>query len=312
MKKNKLITLTGYILGILSFYYIYVSIQNSDLNWARINQSINGVDYILLLFSLILYIIVMFFGALLWSGFIGHFSSKKSFHLSELIIVHAKSNIGKYLPGNFMQFVGRNLLASKIGYSHTTIILATVFEIFYSIIVGVSIILLLYLAGVGQMNIDVWLNREQSSYSMQIVFFIIIFLVLLLFKQRIVKIINKYELIYKIKTTIFKYFPLYTSAYILLGFTNIFIFMALTINPILYSDYINFLFVYLISWLLGFIVPGPPGGLGVREAIYILLLSSQYDLYIITLVAILLRFINIVGDILYFFISINFLKQKKV
>ena len=55
-----------------------------------------------------------------------------------------------------------------------------------------------------------------------------------------------------------------------------------------------------IAWLLGFVVPGAPAGLGVREAVLIAMLSgvaSEPDAVLATLI---FRFVNVAGDLLFF------------
>ncbi len=54
-------------------------------------------------------------------------------------------------------------------------------------------------------------------------------------------------------------------------------------------------------------MPGSPGGLGVREAMFIFLLSQQYSLSEVALLPIIFRVLNILGDVLFF--SLNKFKN---
>jgi len=68
----------------------------------------------------------------------------------------------------------------------------------------------------------------------------------------------------------------------------------------------NFSMVYgiaVLSWLLGYIMPGAPGGLGVRESILVLALSPIYGQDNILIAGLLTRAIFIIGDIVAFVIS---------
>ena len=312
MKNNKYIKILGYLVGLLSFYYIYVSISRSGLSWSKLNDSIQASDYWLLLISLVLYIIIMLIGGGIWSWLVHVFSPESEQKIDKVVLVHAKSNLAKYLPGNFMHFVGRNVLGSNLGYKHSSLILATMFELMYSIFFGVVIVLLLNFLNLTQINFIGMLNVNIDGYLFEISIIVLVIMLLLLFKNKIISFVNNYELIKQIKKTFAKGFIIYTIAYMILGFCNFFIFIALTDTNVTYLDYFNILVVYLISWLFGLIIPGLPGGLGVREAIYISILSPVYGLYTITLLALMLRVINIIGDILYFIISVSFIKNKKL
>jgi len=151
-----------------------------------------------------------------------------------------------------------------------------------------------------QMNLMFLQNNLPQTLVLSIVFLVIL---LVLFQNKIINLIRSCDLQNQIVKTWIVAVLGYTISYLFLGICNLFLYAALIDNSIDYMDFINIFFVYLISWLLGFIVPGLPGGLGVREAIYILLLSSHYDLLIVTTLALLLRVMNIFGDILYLLIS---------
>lgn len=64
-------------------------------------------------------------------------------------------------------------------------------------------------------------------------------------------------------------------------------------------------FIYIsvlqsLSWLAGFVMPGAPGGIGVKEFVMIKL-GSKNLVEVLTVVAVLQRIILIFGDILAFF-----------
>lgn len=311
MNKKMLFKLAGYLLGGFAFYYIFIQIRDSGISWDQVSNSIQGFDLAWLLLATILYLIVMYIGAVIWVYLVNLISFRPiRKNLSKMILVHSKSNIGKYLPGNFMQFVGRNVLANKLGYSHTNIILSTLFEIIFSIVIGVFIIVLLVVPGFVVVSFDKieLFTKNQSIYMLMFLLLASIFF--MAFKSKVISLVGKYKILLNNKTAMFRVIFGFILAYLIMGLCNLIIFYVLN-NKIEYSDYINFLVIYLISWILGFILPGPPGGLGVREAIYISFLSASYDLAIITLTALILRVVNILGDVLYLFISAIIIDNNK-
>ncbi len=58
--------------------------------------------------------------------------------------------------------------------------------------------------------------------------------------------------------------------------------------------------VYAFAWLIGFVVVFAPSGLGAREATLIAFMSPQLGVAAATGIAVVLRFVNIVGDVVAF------------
>ena len=67
---------------------------------------------------------------------------------------------------------------------------------------------------------------------------------------------------------------------------------------------------YMLAWVLGFIVPGAPGGIGVREAILVLLLSPVIGDTVTLSAALIHRLISIIGDFTGYMIALG-LKPKE-
>ena len=67
---------------------------------------------------------------------------------------------------------------------------------------------------------------------------------------------------------------------------------------------------YIIAWVLGFIVPGAPGGIGVRELVITLLLGSVVGESMVVTLSVTHRLITIIGDFMAYLV--RFLIQPKV
>lgn len=57
---------------------------------------------------------------------------------------------------------------------------------------------------------------------------------------------------------------------------------------------------YVVAWLIGFITPGAPAGVGVREVILLFLLENLTSMEGILLSVVLGRVVNVIGDLLFF------------
>ena len=65
-----------------------------------------------------------------------------------------------------------------------------------------------------------------------------------------------------------------------------------------------FLGTYLFSWIIGFITPGAPGGIGIREAVMVLMCGSFMSTETIMLYAVTMRIISTLGDVVAFLVGL--------
>lgn len=83
-------------------------------------------------------------------------------------------------------------------------------------------------------------------------------------------------------------------------FGNFALIIALTAaTEILPTAAPTFAAYYLVAWLAGFMVPIAPGGLGVREAVFVSLAGPAFGLEIVVMIAALIRLITLSGDCLF-------------
>jgi uncharacterized membrane protein YbhN (UPF0104 family) len=81
------------------------------------------------------------------------------------------------------------------------------------------------------------------------------------------------------------------------------------------TDFFLITSIFAISWLLGFITPGSPGGIGIREALLVTFLAPIYGNAIAIWLSIVLRIITTLGDGIAFLIGISltpFVKRLNV
>lgn len=69
---------------------------------------------------------------------------------------------------------------------------------------------------------------------------------------------------------------------------------------------------FIVAWLIGFVTPGAPAGVGVREVVLLALLGSYLPAQSLLLAVVLARLVTLGGDIVYFSIAgIAVLQQRK-
>lgn len=296
--KNKIFKHIGNILMILSLVFIIYKLVTMN------------IDYQILLNPWTLVWLVIFSGlyalhiALLpisWKNII-YMIIKKKLPLISVQKTFCKANLMKYIPGNIFQYVGRNEIAIEYNLSHKKVALTTVLDI------GANVLGVLIVSLVGYMSgWQSWLdnNRENVLLMIKIVLIILaIFVILCILLRRHLMIfwgkIYSYFTIKNFKIylkciLLYMFFAVYT------GLIYVAILQRIMNLPISYNDFPVLVGSYLLSWLLGFLMPGAPGGVGIREAALTLFLANRYDIDSVLLGIIIYRLINTIGDFAGFF-----------
>ncbi len=191
---------------------------------------------------------------------------------TQIIPIYCKSNLYKYLPGNFLHYVGRNQIAFDEKIPHGSVALATFAEmVFVSI---AAIILAVVFAGHFAV---IWLQvRYSSIVSISILVLLLSMCLTLLIlyrfkpsvKQWVAECINEIKILITVKLIM---------VYIVFFLVNGFMFLIILNN--LGGEFNKNLIMpviglYAFSWVIGFITPGAPAGLGIREAMMSSLLTG--------------------------------------
>lgn len=227
------------------------------------------------------------------------------------ISAYVKANIGKYLPGNVMHYVERNLFASGLGIGQRKIALASIAEILGQ--VGGALITALIMS---RHYLMLALNRVfDGNYTVPAVVLaaaaVCCAAVLFLFRNSIIDFLSGCSVLQLLKifiTTIIKYI----LSLWLLGVVMVLLFIYMGGKGSI--ENINLIIsAYVIAWVLGFVTPGASGGIGVREIVIIFLLSSIVGEELIITLSVIHRLITIIGDFLIYFcvLGINRIRNKK-
>ena len=242
----------------------------------------------------ILYALGLFFVSLSWLKIL-QIHQSKSFSIC-LTFIWLKSNIYKYLPGNVFNYVARQVEAKKFGVSHSTLLISNFIEAFSLTMTALLISSLVFLD-------NSFAIIEQLHINKYYLILIFIFLVGGIVSISIYKSIN-----------IFSYWLniiLYGIFFIGMGLIAYYV---LNYQMQIKFEYFLITAVYSFAWLVGFITPGSPGGIGVRESIFIILSNGVLSRSDAIILATILRLISLAGELFLFVISTIILKkyQKKL
>jgi len=215
---------------------------------------------------------------------------------SEYTRIYARSQIGKYIPGNIFHIAGRHALGLKAGIGHRPLAYAAIAEM-----IGLmSAAMTVAISGGGVYRF--FAPRLNFCLLAAVVVIVcIVFLLLFRYKPQIIE--NGYRAIVKslspgtLSAWVFSYLA-YIGFFLVAGITLLALVMIVSdtvplhIMPSIVGS-------FSIAWAAGFLTPGAPSGIGVREAILVLALESTMTQADAILVAILFRSVTVLGDVVF-------------
>jgi hypothetical protein len=242
--------------------------------------------------GVLLYIIAFFNGVLAWYVLL------KDKYRNLLIIDAYKiigiSQITKYIPGNVGHLIGKAYLAKKIGIEVNDIIRSMTIEN----------ILLLYAGCISCLGYFIYFPEVQLPLKIEYLYLTFIAFTFALAVYVMKSNANPEKLLSLSKVIVI--LGLNLSIFLILG-------LVLLLLQQLTLDYevslLTYTIAFAISFIAGFVVPGSPGGLGVRETIFVLLMAPKITEVNALNLIVSVRLISVFADVVIYFISIK-LKSK--
>lgn len=316
MKKTdlikKIINIVGRLITVLSLVFVAFAIWKLIKNNNSPIEIKNWPFFILVgILSAVMIAIGVFIQGVAWKSWLDFFVKKKT-NTREALCVYAKANIGKYLPGNVMHYVERNLFAQKTGAAQTAIALSSVFEIGSQVLIALIIAVITAHDRIFKL-LDEILTVDWRKYSLVLIIAgVIIFAAIvagawILAAEKVKKLLEGYS-IAGLVFTLIKAMLLYMSVMIIGGIVMIVLYHYMGGRPGA-GECITIISGYVIAWVLGFVVPGAPGGIGVREFVLVNVLGSVVGAELIVTLMVIHRLITIVGDFIAYIIQ-QLLREK--
>lgn len=299
MKNNKIIKYIGYIITIIAFIFIARSLLSMNLDVKYIKNPFSAVIFVILMS--IGYAVMVYISSYAWKSIL-EFINKDPIPFKDITGVYVKSNIAKYLPGNVMHFAGRNLLAGRLGFKQLDITFCTILEI-VMLVFTACILSVIFAMKSFKSSLEYALLKVNPNIIVAVLTALVLLIVLAIWF-----ICKKTQFLKNYKHLFTKNFlRLLCKLFFIYGFTLIVpgIFLLLTLKLILGCNVSLHLIMiiisaYTISFVLGFVVPGAPGGIGIRETVLLLILAPFYTNSIVLLATIITRVISVVGDLIAF------------
>jgi hypothetical protein len=244
-----------------------------------------------------IYSIVLLLGACVWSTFL--YGSGESFRLRDTFRVFFISQFAKYVPGNLAHHLGRVALAREHELRIPQVVLTTVLESGWVIFAGAFLILASFLSHGSIVSRD----AVQLPHFWRLVLLVGGGLILPLLGVWLInhwgpallrKATGYDEFVFPSLMIFAICFLLYSLTFLLLGFAlYVLLEGAFQLSN---TSYWTATGVFCLAWMAGYITPGAPAGLGIREALLISFLTPIHGTGIALGVTILLRVVTTFGD----------------
>lgn len=210
------------------------------------------------------------------------------------------SQLGKYLPGNVGQFIGRGVLAKSTGIPVGVAVGTAVFEGIWNLVISSSLALL---GSVVLWELQAAQGGSAASFASKLVWVLPLALVA---PWLGIKVVNTFlpKLSMKIGGGQLLRLPrlrtaLFVSLLILVNFMQQGYIVKLHAEYLFASpdvDWFSIALLYSSAWVVGYVVPGSPGGLGVREAMMVVLLAPLTGAAVAAGLAVSMRLTTLLGD----------------
>lgn len=288
---KKVLKALGNLLTVLAIALIVYRLYKMDVDlsvytdWEKVS-----VSFIL---GLIFALIAILVGTLAWKNMLETLSNK---HLNfrDVFHIYSKANIGKYLPGNVMHYVERNLFAAYQGLGQIETLSSTVFELLGQLI-SAMIIAIIFAKDLLFSFLDENLNVTWIIIAVIALIIMIVILFFLYKKNLKIQIIVTKMCSMSFLATFGKNLIIYAVSFVANGITLLLSLYAMQASVTASS--ISLLFAMnTTAWLIGFIIPGVPGGIGVRELVLATMASGTQYSDIILVAAVGQRVVLIFGD----------------
>lgn len=304
---KKIAKIAGNLLMIAAIIFLIKKIMDmdADLSQLRSPDAIGAFSI-----NLVIQTILIIAGCIPWLMFTQSLSGQK-IPFSAAMPVYTRSNVYKYVPGNVFQYVGRNKLAFDMSISHVDVACATILDVLFCVFwTGIIAVVLLGgriagLLGKYGRNILIVAIAEIILAAAAFIF------IRIRFGDKLKEYLSRYSKAFEkqnrksLMTGIFYYLAsnIVSAA---MYFACLRLIMGSSASL---SELTALTGAFMFAWIIGFVTPGAPGGIGIREGVMIFVCGEAYQERIILFVLIM-RFASVLADLVSFAAGQIYLKKR--
>ncbi|KAE8126925.1 lysylphosphatidylglycerol synthase domain-containing protein [Bifidobacterium tibiigranuli] len=294
---NRWIKIAGNVLTVLAVGFVIWKLASQHIDYSAL---LSRQAIVPLLVIVVAQTLIVIANGLPWTLLVSAITDTK-ISFRQTCPVYLKSNLMKYIPGNIFQYVGRNEFAARYDVSHIKIASATIVDVALNVLSGFIISLLFFRSYIFDVVAH---NRFVAIGAVICAAGLLALLVVIYAKRQWVKgVASRYSYLLSGRSivTILECLAYYLCVLFAGGVLFALVVYWLLGEPFQLSSSLILVSAYTLAWLVGFITPGAPAGIGIKEAVMIGAVSATVaSPAAITLAMVVTRIIMTIADVLAF------------
>lgn len=276
MPKNKVKAYLGWaglVLSLLAITFVFIKLNRySD----EINFSITRQHTLLFIGLVLVYGAGNFILTLSWQKILQHLELDITFQMATRIF--GKSQLAKYVPGNIFHFVGRQVHGHVENLPAWPLAKSAAWEVGVLVVAGTFFVFLL-------------IPAYLPDFSLTLILFL--FSAVVLFSAFIFREWFSPSLSYAL---------MLNTIFLLISSLIFCAVLFLTVSKGIFEaeDIVTFSGAYVIAWLAGFVSPGAPAGVGIREFVLYSILRTKLTESDLLSAILLARMVTVCGDLVFY------------
>lgn len=294
--KKRIFKGIGNLLVVIAIFFLIRKYRSLDIDIGEYisRDFVIGLLPVILLFSALISIQYVPW-VLIVRALTGSLAPASSFYR-----IFQRANIMKYIPGNIFQYIGRGEIISEDNDLNVVNVTASVLIESFTLLVAS---LLLGLCGTRDYMVSLF-SEHRILFLIILLCVTAVLVILIRFRTGIVDWMRLKGIVFSKKLVL--------NTLLSIGFYFLtFLIQAafqIRIMYVLYDRFdVKMLFLvggaFSVSWLAGYITPGASGGIGVREALFCLMLEQYMEGDILLVSVIIFRVVNIIADMISYAVS---------
>ena len=291
---GSLISLAGIVLQVCALGFVaYVFFSNAS----RLQGEVSGFPALALLAATGISSVCLGLQVSAWLV-LARGAGVNSVSIRDAIWFVGRTEVAKYLPGNAFHYIGRQLFARRFGWHPGAIFAVSLAEV--AVVVAAA-------STVGLVP-QLWVKLPSAGWLPEYLVPVVLVtavlapLAVLTIVPRATK---RLPFCHRIPLRGIRFWSSLTAYFIFLlfvlfGSISLLVLFTFANQPPMGTALLKLVAAFGISYLLGYLTPGAPGGIGIREAMLVLFLGQEFEPAIIAAVAILQRLANIFAELLLF------------
>ena len=296
---KKALKIIGNVVMVAALAFVIKKLFDMDIS---ISQFRDGKVLAALVICLVIQTVIIICSCYPWLVFTRSLSGRK-IPYSAAMPVYTQSNLYKYLPGNVFQYVGRNQLAADMDISHVDVACATVLDVLFCVFWTAVISVGLLGSRISGLISKYWFSLLIDGAAAIAIVAFIIFIISLKFKEKFKDYISHYSKAFaKENRPMLLRGVFYYLIQNIVSAVMYFLCLWLIVPQADLSDLIALTGAFMFAWIIGFVTPGAPGGIGIREGVMLFVCGDNFSDRIVLFVLVM-RIGSVIADVAAFLIG---------